>query len=90
MTQRARRTAAIPRLFVIVPTDQLRSQVADKFLGFGKLKETGCLAPGASLPTVVALTRAPKMLDGMNQLLGSAHVVVATMSVMSYPRTCRR
>lgn len=75
--------ASIPRLFVIVPTDQLRSQVAEKFLSLGKLKETGCLAPEALLPTVVALTRAPKSLEGMERLLGCAQVVVATMSVVS-------
>lgn len=75
--------AAIPRLFVIVPTDQLRTQVAGKFLGLGKLKETGCLAPGALLPTVVTLARAPKTLEGMKRLLGSAQVVVATMSIVA-------
>lgn len=75
--------SAIPRLFVVVPTDQLRTQVSEKFLGLGKLKETGCLKQQALLPTVTTLKHAPKSTEGMQKLLRNSHVVVATMSVVA-------
>ncbi|MDN3576978.1 DEAD/DEAH box helicase family protein [Chitinimonas viridis] len=75
--------AQIPRLLVIVPSDALRTQVSDKFLGLGMLKQAQCLADKALHPTVAILKHVPKSMDGLLRLVNSAHVVVTTMSLVA-------
>ncbi len=75
--------ALIPRLLVIVPSDALRTQVADKFLSLGMLRQTQCLAHSALLPTVAMLKRAPKTIEEFVRLLNSAQVVVTTMDLVT-------
>ncbi|MHA6731245.1 DEAD/DEAH box helicase [Devosia sp. A369] len=75
--------AQIPRLFVVVPSDALRTQIAGKFLSLGVLKQSGCLRDDALEPTVAVLKHAPKTKEDLEKLLFSSHVVVATMDVVN-------
>ncbi len=72
----------IEKLLVIVPTDQLRLQIAGKFISLGILKDAGCLAPSALHPTVALLKSAPKTAEALGRLLASAQVVVTTMKAV--------
>lgn len=76
-------SARLGKLLVIVPTDQLRSQIAEKFVTLGVLKAAGCLQESAQHPSVALLKTAPKTKEGLSHLLASAQVVVATMSVIN-------
>ena len=73
----------IPRLLVIVPNDQLRSQIADKFISLGILKINGLLSQSALHPSVALLRTAPKTPEQLERLFRSAHVVVATMQALA-------
>jgi superfamily II DNA or RNA helicase len=73
----------IGRLLVIVPTDPLRRQIAEKFMQLGMLKTFGCLSKGADHPTVTLLSRGPKTVDELNTLVAESNVIVATMAVLS-------
>ena len=73
----------IRHLVVVVPTDALRSQIAEKFLTLGLLKQTGCLKEDALLPTVTTLRSAPTDAERLAHLLDRTHVLVATMSAIA-------
>jgi hypothetical protein len=73
----------IRRLLVIVPTDPLRRQIAEKFMQLGVLKTFGCLSIEAAHPTVALLSRGPKTVDELDALVAESNVIVATMAVLS-------
>jgi len=55
-------SAGCPKLLVVVPTDTLRTQLAEKFLTLGILNAQGCtvLRPGAKYPIVCTLQHIPR------------------------------
>ena len=59
----------VGKLLIIVPSDQLRSQIADKFVSLGVLKKFGLLAEGAHFPIVAVLKHAPSTLQDVDELL---------------------
>lgn len=73
----------IQRLLVIVPTDPLRRQIAEKFMQLGVLKTFGCLSREAAHPTVTLLSRGPKTVGELETLVAESNVIVATMAVLS-------
>jgi superfamily II DNA or RNA helicase len=73
----------IPRLLVIVPKDQLRSQIAAKFVGHGVLKLCGCLETKAQHPIVTMLRHSPKSIAQVDDIFLFSHVIVSTMQVLS-------
>lgn len=73
----------IRRLLVIVPTDQLRSRIAAKFVSLGVLKTCGCLDASAQYPLVTTLKHAPKTAAEVDDVFRFAQVVVSTMQVLS-------
>lgn len=74
-------SARCSRLLVIVPTDALRTQVADKFLTLGILKEAGVLARTARHPIVGVLQHIPKSTAEVDELFPRCHVIVTTSSI---------
>lgn len=76
-------SACCPRVLVIVPTDALRSQIAEKFLTLGILKSPGAeiVAEGALYPTVCVLLHIPTTVAGVDELFSRAHVIVTTSSI---------
>lgn len=69
------------RLLVVVPTDALRTQLADKFLSLGVLKQFGVVAQTARFPIVGILKHKPKSVDEVDDFLGKCNVVVTTAQI---------
>lgn len=71
------------RLLVIVPTDALRTQVANKFLTFGVFKAPGChvLASDAHYPVVGILEHKLKALEELTDFFLACNVVVTTSHI---------
>ena len=71
------------RVLVVVPTDALRTQLADKFRSLGVLKaeNSRLLAPGSKFPVVASLCRTPKNIDELNQIVEPCNVVITTSSI---------
>jgi superfamily II DNA or RNA helicase len=68
------------RLLVIVPTDALRTQISDKFLTLGVLKDFGIVAPDTKYPVVGTLNCRPKAVKEVDSLFRKCNVIVATMA----------
>lgn len=76
-------SAGCPKLLVVVPTDALRTQLADKFLTLGILKAPGCtvLRPDARHPLVCTLQHIPRTAEEVDEIFGCSIVVVTTSSI---------
>ncbi|MGU7816671.1 DEAD/DEAH box helicase [Burkholderia sp. AW49-1] len=76
-------SASCTRLLVVVPTDALRSQVADKFLTLGvlKLPNSRVLASSAQYPVVGILEHAPKTVEAAQSFFEACNVVVTTSHI---------
>ena len=74
--------ARIEKLLVIVPSDALREQIAERFETLGALRTTGLIDPDASNPVVARLRGALASIDDADLLLGCINVVVATPSAL--------
>ena len=71
------------KLLVIVPTDALRTQLADKFLTLGVLKAPGCaiLKEGARTPIVCTLQHIPSTPGEVDRIFARAQVIVTTSHI---------
>lgn len=76
-------SADIDKLLVIVPSDQLRAQISEKFVTLGVLKRYGLLKETALYPLVATLKKAPTSVEEVDAIFGRAQVVVATMQSVS-------
>ena len=76
-------SACCPRVLVIVPTDALRTQIAEKFLTLGVLKIQGAtiLGAGSLHPLVCMLRHIPTTTAEVDELFSRAHVIVTTSSI---------
>lgn len=73
-------SASCERVLVVVPTDALRSQIADKFETLGLLKVPGnsVLAEQALRPVVGTLTSKPKTIEEVDSVFLGCSVIVTT------------
>jgi len=71
------------RVLVVVPTDALRAQLANKFLTLGILKDKECpvLMETVLYPAVGVLRHKPKDIDEVDSFFGSCHVIVTTSQI---------
>ena len=71
------------RLLVVVPTDVLRTQIAEKFMTLGILKEPDCsvLLPHTKHPIVGMLKHIPKSPEDVDEFFSRCHVIVTTSSI---------
>ena len=76
-------SAQCHRVLVIVPTDALRTQIAEKFLTLGVLKSQGAqiLTDGSLHPSVCVLRHIPTTAAEVDELFSRAHVIVTTSSI---------
>jgi superfamily II DNA or RNA helicase len=72
-------------LLIVVPTDALRSQLTEKFLTLGVLKDpqSVLLAEGALYPLVCTLRHVPKSVADVELVFGATQVIVATSSLLA-------
>ncbi|MDP3230266.1 MAG: DEAD/DEAH box helicase family protein [Acidovorax sp.] len=73
------------RILVLVPTDTLRSQVAQKFvtLGILKLEESAILDAAVQRPVVGIMTSAPRDIGEVDAFFTTCNVVVTTSQLAS-------
>lgn len=76
-------TARCPRLLVLVPTDALRRQIAEKFYSLGILKHPDCvvLDQAAIRPVVGTLTKLPSTPDEVDEFFSQCNVIVTTSAL---------
>ena len=70
------------KLLVVVPTDALRKQIANKFLTLGILKDFGILSAEGLYPIVGILNHKPKNCDDVDVFFEKCNVIVTTMSIV--------
>ena len=69
------------KLLVVVPTDALRTQIADKFLTLGILKDFGIVSTKGLYPIVGILKHKPKDCDDVDTFFEKCNVIVTTMQI---------
>ena len=72
----------IDRTLIIVPSNLLRKQTAEKFLTFGILQDIGVINHETLTPTVSTLLTTPKELSDLKEIFAKSNVVVTTMSLL--------
>ena len=68
------------KLLVVVPTDALRSQIADKFLTLGVLKANRIISNQVLYPIVGVLKHKPKSREEVDEFFRRCNVIVATIN----------
>lgn len=71
------------RTLVLVPSDALRTQTANKFVSLGILPDVGAVGGDFRCPAVLVLKSAPTAAADVGALVLAANVVVATAQVLS-------
>lgn len=76
-------SAVCERLLVVVPTDALRTQLADKFLTLGVLRapRSELLAPSALFPSVATLEHVPQSSRELDAIVARSHVLITTSHI---------
>lgn len=69
------------RVLVVVPSDVLRTQIANNFEGLGVLKEKGVLPGDALFPIVGTLKHKPKNTVDLDEFFEKCQVIVTTMAI---------
>ena len=82
------------RVMVVVPTDALRSQISEKVISLGLLKDPHfqVVSSKALYPVVGILNRRPKDIEEVDSLFRKCNVIVTTMPLASQctPEVTRR
>ena len=71
------------RTLVVVPSDALRNQIADKFATLGILPAVGAVSGEFRCPSVFVLRSALSTVEEVDDALGRANVVVATAQALA-------
>ena len=71
------------KVLVIVPSDSLRRQTADKFFSLGCLPALGVVSESVLFPSVVIFKKGLKNLQDADNMAARANVIVATTSALS-------
>ena len=71
------------RILVLVPTDTLRTQLADKFLTLGHLPDIGVLPKDVTTPRVCMISKRIHDADEVEALIGATNVFVATADILN-------
>ena len=73
----------LPRVLVVVPTSNLREQIAQKFITLGILKEHGVVSQNAPFPIVGKIEHRFASEEDADRFFRSCNVVVATMQAIN-------
>lgn len=71
------------KILVIVPSDSLRTQIANKFITLGYLPELGITPDDIKLPIVAMLRTGIRTIEEADELSAQSNVIIATSSVLS-------
>lgn len=72
----------VKRTLVIVPSNLLRQQTANKFLKFGVLQEIGIINDKVQYPCVTTLHSVPKTKEDLEYFISRSNVIITTMSLL--------
>ncbi len=72
----------LKRLLIVVPTDNLRTQIAEKFETWGVLVDNGVLDSDAPRPVVGRIAHRFQSSDDMRRFIDACNVVVTTPSAL--------
>jgi superfamily II DNA or RNA helicase len=70
------------RVLIVVPTDALRTQIAEKFITFGILKNLNVIGPACRYPTVGVLKNRPKNFNEVDDFFQRCNVVITTPHIV--------
>ena len=70
-----------PKILVVVPTDALRNQIAEKFLSLGILKNFGIIPDSYRHPIVAILKEKPANVTELEKIFSLSNVVVTTINI---------
>lgn len=68
-------------VLIVVPTDALRTQIANKFLTLGMLKELEVIKDSTMYPIVGILKHKPRSIQEVDDLFQKCNVVITTMQI---------
>lgn len=74
-------SAQCKRVLIMVPTDALRTQIADKFLDFGVLKNFGIVGSSCLYPVIGILKHKLKTVEEVDDFFGKCNVIVTTSHI---------
>lgn len=72
------------KLLVLVPTNNLRNQIYDKFLSMGYLATLGIVPRNLSLPYVAKITKGLQRVDLAKKLIEQSNVIIATPNILNH------
>jgi len=72
----------IKRTLIIVPSNLLRKQTADKFVQLGILQDIGVINETVLKPAVTTLRKTPKELSDLQEILDKSNIIVTTMALL--------
>lgn len=75
--------AQCERLLVTVPSAALRTQISDKFITLGLLKDFGIVGNGAKYPRVGIIYEGFRELEELELFLDNCNVIVTTMQLLT-------
>ncbi|GAA3943854.1 DEAD/DEAH box helicase [Hymenobacter algoricola] len=70
------------RLLVVVPSDALRTQISEKFITLGLLKEFKILSEDAAYPAVGVIRNGFTNIADFQNFVAKSNVIVATMAIL--------
>jgi superfamily II DNA or RNA helicase len=73
----------IPKLLIIVPTDPLRKQIAEKFITLGLLKTLGLVNDNIKYPVVGTIKSKFDTIENASNYFEKCNVLVATASILA-------
>lgn len=71
------------KLLVAVPSDSLRTQIANKFITLGLLKEFGIVNEDVKLPIVGIVYQGFSSLEEMQEFYSKCNVIITTMGILT-------
>ncbi|MCF0055350.1 DEAD/DEAH box helicase [Dyadobacter sp. CY356] len=71
------------KLLVTVPSDSLRSQITEKFLMLGLLREFQVISESSFNPIVGTLNSRIQQIDEMQNFISATNVIITTMDVLT-------
>ena len=71
------------KLLVAVPSDSLRTQISQKFITLGLLKEYGIVGSTCVNPTVGTINSGFENLEDLQEFISKSNVVVSTMDILT-------
>lgn len=71
------------KVLIVVPSNLLRKQIAEKCISLGILRDIGILNKKIINPVVTLLKKTPKSIDDLNLIIEKSNIVVTTVNLIN-------